>query len=259
MSRSKIITIFFHLVGLFLSHTLQASLKYQINSSGVYLGARGSRVDWHQQNNKYLGYAIGPIVGLDYRKPSHIYAGYRFYWMYGSLKQGSIDKKYKDLDLHGRVGYTFGETFLLTPYFGLGLNITKLKDKHTNAAASERSYHQIYVPIGVQMSYHPSSTFSFGLDYQYLPQIDCYALLNRFKNITFDLKRKGQHQIEFPLQFVYPKPRFRNFQYRIVPFYKTYAFGSAKIKCSCDCLANVLSFSDQKAWEWGVRYEIAIW
>jgi hypothetical protein len=238
--------------------SLEAS-SYMINSSGVYLGARGSRVLWEQKDLKSSGYSIGPSAGLDYRKPSHVYGGFRFYWILGSLHDDLAKQGYKNLDMQGRLGYTFGDTFLMTPYGGLGLNIIKKKLMHPKEPCHTRYFKSVYTPVGVVMSYHPSSTFSVGIDYQFAPQIDSFSEVSGFKNIAFNLKKKGQHGIEIPIQFTYPQPRFGAFQYRIVPFYRTYAYGSSLISSDYSCSDQTFSIADNKVHEWGLRYEVAIW
>lgn len=243
-----------------LAQPLQAATDYPVTSSGVYFGARGSRIEWKAGCNKFFGYLIGPSVGIDYRKPSHVYGGYRFYWMFGHTSSGDCKRYMTDMDMQGRLGYTYGKTFLFTPYTGLGINATARKKQHVQTPCHRISYAGVYVPIGALISYHPSSKFSVGLDYQYMPQIDSYAKLSGFKNISFDLKNKGQHSVEIPIQFCYPKPRFHNVQYRIIPFFRTYAYGTSTLVCGCTCETNAtINLPRQTAYEWGIRYEVAIW
>lgn len=238
---------------------LCASSRYSVNSSGVYLGVRASRMDWQDNNTPYLDYQIGPSAGLDYRKPNQPYGGYRFFWNFGSFRREDLSFKFRNMDLQGRFGVTYGQTFLLTPYTGIGVTIANFQKKHTREICREQTYHAIYVPVGALMTYHPSSTTSIGVDYQYMPQIDSYLKIKSFKGVAFELKERGQHSIEIPIQFCYPKPRFRNIQYRIIPFYRTYAYGASKILCSCDCQDNQIAFEEQNVHEWGLRYEVAIW
>ena len=242
----------------FFDYNLHA-VSYVLNTSGVYLGVRGSRIYWSDCCDKFSGYSIGPCVGIDYRKPSNVYGGFRFDWMLGSLHHTMPKEGYKNFDLQGRLGYTFGQTFLFTPYSGLGLNIIKTKLPHKKNPCNTHLYNAVYVPVGVIMTYHPSSTLSYGFDYQFNPQIDAYVTLSGFKNIAFSLKLKGQHNIEFPIQFTYPQQRFYNFQYRIVPFYRTYTYGATHIVCKGNCSPSTFNLTEKRVHEWGVKYEVAIW
>lgn len=252
--------IFFLIILSCSSQLIFAADKDPVTSSGVYFGGRGSRIEWKDGSKKFFGYLIGPSAGIDYRKPHHIYGGYRFYWMYGNTSSGSCSRFMSDLDMQGRLGYTYGTTLLFTPYTGLGVNAVERKKKNSGGPCHHVSYTSVYVPIGAVLSYHPSSELSIGVDYQYMPQIDSSYKIAGFKNINFDLHKKGQHSIEFPIQFCYPQPRFPYVQYRIIPFFRTYQYGNANMSCSCTCQCPAtISIPTQRAYEWGIRYEIAIW
>lgn len=243
-----------------LAAPLYGATDYPVVSSGVYFGARASRIEWKAGSRNFFGYLLGPSVGLDYRQPMHIYGGYRFYWMYGHTSAGSCKRYMTDMDMQGRLGYTYGKTLLFTPYTGLGVNAVARKKQDTSGPCHKLSYTGVYVPIGAIITYHTSSKVSFGIDYQYMPQIDSYYKMSGFQNISFELKEKGEHSVEFPIEFSYPKPRFYNVRYRIVPFYRTYAYGTAKLVCGCTCESNAtINLPRQRAYEWGIRYEAAIW
>ena len=83
--------------------------------------------------------------------------------------------------------------------------------------------------------------------------------IKSFKGVSFELAERGQHSIELPFQFCYPQPRFQNIQYRLVPFYRTYAYGASQVIGSCDCKDNRIVLENQRVHEWGLRYEVAIW
>ncbi len=233
---------------------------YPVISSGVYVGVRGSRLIWSADDDKFSGYLIGPSCGIDYRRPTNIYVGYRFYYMFGSIFDGPCKRATEIMNMQARLGYTFGKTLLCSPYFGLGIDIADFKRDHSKDACNHLAYTDINVPVGVVMTYHPSSTFSFGFDYQYSSEVDSYSRLGRFKNIRFELKEHHMHSVELPFQFSYPQPRFRCVQYRLIPFYRTYYYGSAKLACDCTCQTNAtIGMPRQRAYEFGIRYEVAIW
>lgn len=251
--------MFLVLVGVF-TRLSATSSYYPITSSGVYFGGRGSRMEWNSGSKKFFGYEIGPSAGIDYRKPNHIYGGYRFYWMYGNSNAGSCHRSMSNMDMQARVGYTFGVNVLLTPYTGVGVTAVQRKNKNTTGPCHHVSYTAVYVPVGAVLSVHPSASFSVALDYQYTSQIDSYYKAAGFHNINFSLQKKGQHSVELPFQFCYPTPRFHNVQYRIIPFYRTYYYGNAMMSCSCACQCDAtINLPLQRGYEWGIRYEIAIW
>lgn len=231
-----------------------------VTSSGVYFGVRGSRMEWKAGDSKFFGYLVGPSAGIDYRKPMHVYGGYRFYWVYGNTKSGNCSRHLSNMDMQIRLGYTYGRTLLFTPYAGLGVNAIQRKKSGHQLPCTRLSYTSVYVPVGAMLSYHPSSQFSIGVDYQYTPQVDSSTRISKFHNISFDLKKQGEHSVEFPIQFCFPKPRFHNVQYRFIPFYRTYFYGSSTLSCACTCQTNpTINLHRQRAYEWGIRYEIAIW
>jgi len=258
--RTLHLLFFFFLFWMIGLQELCASSDYPVTSSGIYFGGRASRIGWESEKQKSFGYLIGPSVGIDYRRPNHIYGGYRFYWMYGNTGGGSCHRKMNDMDMQVRVGYTFGSTLLFTPYTGLGVTAVTRKNSNTKAPCSRFSYTDVYVPVGVLLSYHPSSKFSIGIDYQYMPEVDSYYKTKGFHNIAFELHKKGQQSIEIPIQFCYPESRFEFLQQRIIPFFRTYYYGDATMRCGCSCGCDLgIHLPVQKAYEWGIRYEIAIW
>lgn len=257
-------TFFYLFIFLFLASALMQPLNagtdYPVISSGVYFGGRGSRMEWESGFLKFFGYLIGPSVGIDYRKPSHVYGGYRFYWMYGHTNVGDCKRYMTDMDMQVRLGYTYGKTFLFTPYAGIGVNAIARKKQHVQIPCHRISYTSVYVPVGALITYHFSSKLSVGIDYQYMTQIDSYSKLSGFKNISFEVKNKQMQNLEIPIQFCYPKPRFHNVQYRIIPFFRTYAYGTSNLVCGCTCKTKgTVNLPRQRAYEWGISYEVAIW
>ncbi|MBM3191074.1 MAG: porin family protein [Chlamydiae bacterium] len=233
---------------------------YPIFSSGIYVGVRGSRLAWTAGDTKFMGYLIGPSCGIDYRHADNVYIGYRFYYMYGSSFSGSCKRDTELMNMQARLGYTFGKTLLFTPYFGFGIDVANFKRNGVPQVCKHLAYTNMNVPVGALLTYHPSTSFSIGLDYQYTPEVNAYARIAGFTSIRFDLKEKQEHSVELPMQFYYPHPRWKNVQYRLIPFYRTYYYGRGKLLCNCTCESSpMISISSQRAYEWGIRYEVAIW
>lgn len=246
-----------------LSVQLSAVVQYPVNSSGVFVGGRVSRLFWNTPEPQFIGNTFGLYVGFDYRRPMNIYGGYRFFFDYGNLKAGNCGRDFGDIFMQGRLGYTFGTTMLLTPYTGFGVNIATHKRKHSANTCKTEAFVDLAVPAGVIISYHPSPTLGIGIDYQYLPQVDSWERIGGFLGIRFQRGIKSQHSVELPIQFAFPNPRWEHIQYRIVPFYRTYHYGSVDVTfggVSAICQPNgSIHLEPQRAYEFGIRYEIVIW
>ncbi len=224
-------------------------------SSGVSFGVKGSWMHWEAEKN-YSGYMVGPEAGIDYRRPNFIYGGARFFLTYGDLDNDScVGKRAQLFNLEGRFGYSFGSSFILTPYTGAGVMISNLRLKGSEGLCHRNVFTSIYIPIGALMTYHFSDVFSIGIDYEYMPAVDSFARMAGFNNIRWELNEKGTHNVEIPIQFVFPNPRFKNVQYRLTPFFRTYSYGSGKIKCNSSSSANM---QKQWAYEVGLKYDVVI-
>lgn len=233
-------------------------------SSGVSVGVRGAYIHWEAEKN-YSGYTVGPALGIDFRKPNFVYAGGRFFLTYGDSNNDSCpDIRTEIFNLEGRFGYSFGTSFILTPYTGAGIISSNLRLKDEQVVSNRKDqqklcyrsvFTNIYIPIGILMTYHFSDVFSIGIDYEYMPAVDSFARMAGFKNIRWELNEKGSHNVELPIQFIFPQPRFKRVQYRFTPFFRTYSYGSGKIKCSSNKSANIQS---QWAYEIGLKYDVVI-
>ncbi|PCI93746.1 hypothetical protein COB11_04820 [Candidatus Aerophobetes bacterium] len=239
------------------------AVQYPVNSSGLYVGGRVSRLAWKTPDPHFFGYLFGPFVGLDYRRPSHVYGGYRFFVDYGNISAGGCGRSFENIFMQGRLGYTFGKTMLLTPYTGFGVNIATHRRKHAANTCKKFAFVDLAVPVGAILTYHPSPVFSIGFDYQYLPQVDSWERIGGFLGIRFQRKVRTQHCVELPIQFAFPNPRWEHVQYRIVPFYRSYHYGSVNVSfggTSVICQTGAtIQLEPQRAYEFGIRYEIAIW
>lgn len=231
--------------------------SHAITSSGAYLGIRGSRLGWKTSGPEFFGYLVGPEVGFDYRQRDNVYVGGRYYMMYDHIASGGCGRGYTDMDMQVRLGFTFGETLLFTPYTGLGVNIVEqTKQSIARQPCNKMAITSIYVPVGLLATYHPSRYFSIGIDYQFMPQVDTHEKISGYKGVRWELHEQEQHSIEIPMQFTFGRPRFKHLQYRLIPFYRTYRYGSAKFTSS---LGGSMDLAAQHAYEWGLRYEFAIY
>ena len=245
------------------STSLVAKLQYPVNSSGLYVGGRLTRLDWSTPNLKYIGNLYGFSAGIDYRPSIDVYGSFRANLDFGDIDSGSCGRKFENIFMQGRLGYTFGTTMLLTPYSGFSLNIATHKKRHMGNTCATQAFVDLSVPVGAILSYHPSPTFSIGFDYQYLPQVESWERVAGFLGIRFQRKIRTQHRVELPIQFAYPNPRWEHVQYRIVPYYRTFHYGTVNVSyggTSLICQSNAtLTLQPQRAYEFGIRYEIAIW
>lgn len=259
----RINRIFIFSLLIFCAQTLFAVLQYPVNSSGVYVGARVSRLAWKTPDPHFFGYLYGPSVGIDYRRPSNVYGGYRFFVDYGILNAGNCRRKFENIFMQGRLGYTFGSTMLLTPYSGFSVNIATHRRSHSANTCKKYAFVDLTVPVGAILTYHPSPTFSIGFDYQYLPQVDSWERIGGFLGVRFQRKIRAQHSIELPIQFAFPNPRWESVQYRLIPFYRSYHYGSVNVSfggSSVICQSGAtIKMEPQRAYEFGIRYEVAVW
>ncbi len=222
-------------------------------TSGVSVGVRGSWMKWKAENN-FSGYFVGPSATVDFRKPNFIYGGGRFFLTYGDLGSSNcFGRRSQFLNLEGRFGYSFGKNFIFTPYTGLGYINTEMTLKGQGGLCHKKAFTNIYVPVGAVITYHFSDRLSFGVDYEYMPAIDSYAREADFKSVRWNLGDKGSHNVELPLQFMFPNPRFKKVQYRITPFFRTYTYGRGEISCTTSDSATI---SSQWAYEVGLKYDV---
>lgn len=232
-----------------------------VTTSAIYAGVRGSYLAWRSEDLHFFGYLIGASAGFDYRNPSNIYAGYRFYYAHGNIVAGDFKRLAQIMNMQGRVGYTYGKTLLFTPYVGLGLDISQFQKYHVDSPCRLLNCTNINVPLGILLTYHFSRGLSVGFDFQCTPEVDSFCRIGGFRSIRFELKKHPEYSIEIPIQFYYPKPRFQKVQYRLIPFYRTYYYGENTVSASCSSCAptSIMRLPIQKGYEIGLKYEIAIW
>lgn len=211
---------------------------------------------WDAPDQKFFGYLYAPSAGIDYRPADHVYFGYRFYMDFGNISSGSCKRDFEDMFMQARLGFTLGRTFLVTPYTGLGVNIATQKRQHVLNACKQLAFVDVEVPVGAILSYHPSPRFSVGIDYQCLFQVDSWERMTGFYGIRFQRSVKSQQCVELPIQFTFGDPRWESVQYRLIPFFRTYRYGTTTVTSPSGGIINLQS---QKAYEFGIRYEIAIW
>jgi len=223
--------------------------------SGIYVGARGSRIFWDTGRGDYIGDLIGPSAGFDYRKAWNVYAGGRFYVVYGTIDAGQCGRKIQDMEMQARVGGSLGDQFRVTPYTGLGTSMIKHKKKDQDPPCHEWTYADVYGILGIIISAHPSPYFSIGIDGQWMRQVDSWIRVGGIQAIRWELDTESSYAIEMPIQFVFPNIKSKVVQWRFIPFFRSDKRGDATLKSLVN--SSRVDFLEQSVREWGIRFEMA--
>jgi Outer membrane protein beta-barrel domain len=260
------------------------SVRIRRGSDGDHRGSgeRGRR----NKRRSATGSLWGVYGGYEYKKPCGIYAGLIGYWGGGSIsghrdrhdrRDGSgsgrrrhHDRRssdYQDGQIEARLGYSFNlgwdceNEWQVTPYVGFGYTNLRFKrfgqnqDQDGSGSGSGRnrnhlSVREYYVPVGFLSKYVYNDTFTIGLNFKWMPQVDS-TLKPRSRGrsgILFDLSNKSNFNVELPICMTLGCEN--EFGVSFVPFWNYIQIGKSRRFCVG---SNRVRSPDLQITYWGAR------
>jgi len=149
--------------------TPEKDLESRIQMGGDYAYVR---IKPHGETRTH-GNLGGAQAIYEYRAANRIYGAAALTWREGKTTGSGVDKTLVDVDAQERIGYTFvrdDKTARLSIYTGFGYRY--LGEKVTTTGTPIRfNYNEFYVPVGFLLEGKINSTFSMGLNAQWMPQV----------------------------------------------------------------------------------------
>lgn len=177
-------------------------------------------------NNTTKGSLGGVRAIYEYRPEDYVYAAAAFTWRGGKTKHDGTERRIWDSNGQERLGYTFGKKRIgdnrLTLFTGFGVRYLD-EHVHVGSASLTLNYTEFYVPVGFLYEHKVNSWFSFGCDFQWMPQVFPTVRLKPLSGTHWSLKEKYNNFFaEFPLTFKAYKDRLSVI---ISPFVETWNDG----------------------------------
>lgn len=129
----------------------------------------------------------------EYRPQDSVYTGVAFSWRMGTTKNSSTHRKLQDYNGQERIGYTFGKKRIgdnaLTLFTGAGVRYLG-ETVSASSASLKMDYTEFYVPVGFLFENRVNSIFTWGCNFQWMPQVYTTVRLSPLSGAQWGLKRK---------------------------------------------------------------------
>ncbi len=182
-------------------------------------------------NHSTKGSLGGTFAIYEYRPQDSIYAAAAFSWRSGMTKHSATHRKIQDFNGQERLGYTFGKKRIgnnrLTLFSGVGVRYLAEKVS-VHSASLEMDYTEFYVPLGFLFENKVNSIFSWGCNFQWMPQVFSVVRLQPLSGAQWSLKNKlSNFFVEIPLTFNVYSDRLSII---VSPFFETWHDGRSTAK-----------------------------
>lgn len=141
----------------------------------------------------------------EYRPLDNIYAGVAFAWRMGDTSNGPGERSLLDFDIQERLGYTYNGLFFCDSRFTLftGFGCRYLGEKVTLGVSSVKfNYTEFYVPLGFLFEKKWNSTFAYGLNFQWMPQVLPMVQIKPLDGARWIIKKELLNfSVDVPLTF----------------------------------------------------------
>ncbi len=198
----------------------------------VQIGGNYSYARIKPKGNHSTKGSLGGVFAIyEYRPQDSVYAAAAFSWRSGMTKHSATHRKIQDFNGQERVGYTFGKKRIgdnrLTLFTGVGVRYLNEKVR-VHSASLEVAYTEFYVPLGFLFENKVNSIFSWGCNFQWMPQVFPIVRLEPLNGAQWSLKYKlSNFLVEVPLTFNVYSDRLAII---VSPFFETWHDGRTTAK-----------------------------
>ncbi len=175
-------------------------------SQQVQVGGNYSYAWIKPKGNHTTKGSLGGVRAIyEYRPQDWVYAATAFSWRAGTTENGATKRKLQDFNGQERVGYTFGKERIghnrLTLFTGAGVRYLAEKVS-VNSASLDLDYTEFYIPVGFLFENTVNSIFSWGCNFQWMPQVFPIVRLKPLSGAQWGLTYKiSNFFVEVPLTF----------------------------------------------------------
>lgn len=198
----------------------------------VQIGGNYSYARVKPKGNHSTKGSLGGVFAIyEYRPQDYVYAAAVFSWRAGMTKHSATHRKIQDFNGQERIGYTFGKKRIgdnrLTLFTGVGIRYLNEKVR-VHSASLELAYTEFYVPLGFLFENRVNSIFSWGCNFQWMPQVFPLVRLEPLNGAQWSLKYKlSNFLVEVPLTFNVYSDRLAII---VSPFFETWHDGRTTAK-----------------------------
>ncbi len=166
----------------------------------------------------------------EYRPLDNLYAGVAFAWRMGDTSKRAGERSLLDFDIQERIGYTYSELFLcdsrFTFFTGFGCRYLG-EDVSFGASSVDFNYTEFYIPVGFLFEKRKNSTFAYGVNVQWMPQVLPMVQIVPLDGARWILKKELLNfSVDIPLTFYWSDCTSITFD----PFFQSWRDGHTTAK-----------------------------
>jgi hypothetical protein len=190
-------------------------------------------------NTTTTGNLWGAQALYEYRPLDSIYAGAYFAWREGKTTNDVGERKIQDFNVQERLGYTIGfcdKSARLTPFTGIGARY--LPETVTiDPNSVDYDYTEFYVPVGFLFEHELCSMLSWGVNFQWMPQVFPLVRMQPLGGAWWDLTYQiDNFFVEVPFKIT---SDCNQFSLSIAPFFETWHDGATTAKTDTLVVLNL--------------------
>ncbi len=175
--------------------------------------------------------SLGGVQALyEYRPLNSIYAGAAFAWRQGTTDNDIGERKLQDFNIQERLGYTFAlscDSARLAPFTGIGVRYLP-ETVRISSSSVDFDYTEFYVPVGFLFEHEVNSTFSWGCNFQWMPQVFPLVRIQPLAGARWDLTYQlNNFFVEVPFKI---SACDNHFSLIVAPFFETWHDGESTAK-----------------------------
>lgn len=185
--------------------------------------------------------SLGGVQALyEFRAPGRIYGGLAVAYREGDTNGSGTDRSILEIDVQERIGYTLcrlRSMWTLSFFTGFGYRHYGEKVRTTGTPVTF-NYNELYVPVGFLLDQQANSWFTYGLNFQWMPQVYPTVTIVPLKGARWILTTEmANFRFEVPLMASFGCRR--NFAITLQPFFEYWNDGHTTAKNPLGTSLNV--------------------
>lgn len=193
------------------------------------LGGQYTWMKFTSPNLPTFSGSTGGVHGrITYQKQDSLFAQVRSFWNAGHLTmtgRSSNDKEFYT-DLLGGYCFSVGQSWMITPYLGLGFDFLREHQSSTHFVTPiGLTYRLNYGLAGVDVRYFYGEDWVFGGQVDCFPTFEQHLSITGMKGVAWKLKQRVGCNVRATVDYRLPK----NFWLEASPYYRLVSIGESHV------------------------------